>query len=534
MTRKRNNIQDSVEKQIKSHETKNLKSVNEKRNKGVIEKRKGQKLKIQQRFEEKEIVSIKEEDFNRLLKSSLDNYEQLSESEKEFLRKNIERNRNKAQYSEEKAKLMFEQIEKRSKKQLKVISTVVPEGILPPGYSCTLYDVRIQSSGLGEFIYNKNEWIRENITRGLNFMQLKEKDGGEKFDFAIYANKKFMGGVGDEEGNFLPENKDMWKNFFVDSVTKANAVIIMKKLDGCAGHFAIRKIGGEYFIIAGSKNVHMLIRSSDDIKKYEKFEFRIAKKVAEGVLNAFDDMDKSKLLLLKHHLTITKETVVCELLDPEIKQHLIDSSHLKKATIFGLMITSPPGKEKVKSLTSIPPQIFLKYLDFLGISTPEHFSISTKRVENSITKIRRETDYEGCVLYYLIKDRTIGLLKVKTIWYIIMRGLQEKDIFCTSEDGILKKPLPDMIEASKDLIENFHELLKFSEDYSNAWKKSVEAFINWLNEKMKIKKIPVVNIRENFRATWKEFAKEKGDIFIDNNLIYHIMNNKTTTSMFRL
>lgn len=499
----------------------------ERNNENNIQKAESQKLKGQSGVDEKEIISEKEEGFNLLLKGSLKNYEPLSESDKEIIFKSIESNRKKAEYSQEIAERIFEKIEQMSEKELRVTATVVPKGILPPDYSCTLHDVRISPVGPGEKIYNKNKWIRKNITRGLNFMQLSGKEG-RKFDFAIYANKKFAGGKGDEDDNYQSESKDTWKKFFIDSVEKANVVIFMKKLDGFAGHFSIRKIEGEYFIIAGSKNVHLLIRTRDDIEKYKEGKFTIAKKVAEGVLNTFDEMDESKSFLLKHHLNITKETVVCELLDPQIKQHLVDSSHLKKATIFGLMLTSTPGMEKVKSLTTMTPQICLKYFEFFGISTPENFVVAAKCVKNTIAELRTETDYEGCVLYYLINDRTIGLLKVKTIWYVIMRVLREKDIFQTSKNGELKKSFPDMIEASKSRIDEIHDWLEISEAYLNEWKKLVESFINWLDKKIKAKKIQPVNIRPKFHATWKEFAKEKNVEVIDNN---NIINN--ITWMFR-
>lgn len=37
-----------------------------------------------------------------------------------------------------------------------------------------------------------------------------------------------------------------------------------------------RYINGEFYIVTGSKNVHMLIRNKDDIKKYEGDRYRVA------------------------------------------------------------------------------------------------------------------------------------------------------------------------------------------------------------------------------------------------------------------
>lgn len=75
------------------------------------------------------------------------------------------------------------------------------------------------------------------MTRGLNFMRLTGKE--DEFDFAIYANKKFTGGVGDED-DYHSETNDAWKDFCLDSPAKATEVICMNKLNGEAGHFSVR------------------------------------------------------------------------------------------------------------------------------------------------------------------------------------------------------------------------------------------------------------------------------------------------------
>ncbi|KAB7494678.1 hypothetical protein Anas_02690 [Armadillidium nasatum] len=334
-------------------------------------------------------VCAKIEDFY-LLKNSLDSYQLMNESQKEVILKNIEINCKRAQYSSKIASRMFEEVKKNS--LLKVTAAAVPNDILPSGYSCALYDVRISSRGPDEKTYRQNKWIRDNVTRGLNFMQLTGKE--KKFDFAIYANKKFTGGVGDED-DYQPESNDIWEEFCLDSPVNATEVICMTKLNGEAGHFTVRKIGGEYFIIAGSKNVHMLFKTYSDIEKYTESRFMVAKTVAEAVLDAFNEMEESKLNILKHFLSTTKTTIVGELLQPHY-QHIVDLSHLKKSTIYGLMLTSLPGKEDDDSLTTIPPQTCLEFFKFFGISIPEYYSISTEDVKENIL-LWRYYSYLRCI-----------------------------------------------------------------------------------------------------------------------------------------
>lgn len=121
----------------------------------------------------------------------------------------------------------------------------------------------------------------------------------------------------------------------------------------------------------------------------------VAKTVSTAVLDTFNEMDDSKLNILKHYLSNTKTTVVCELLQPHY-QHIIDLSHLKKSTIHGLMMTSVPGKEEDNSLTTIPPHVCLEYFKFFGISIPEYYLIPANAVKENIMKVGLHVT---CLLY---------------------------------------------------------------------------------------------------------------------------------------
>ena len=44
-----------------------------------------------------------------------------------------------------------------------------------------------------------------------------------------------------------------------------------------------------------------------------------------------------------------------------------------------------------------------------------------------MVRVRDGRDYEGEVLYFMDKDNnTVGLLKKKTTWYIMLRAIREK------------------------------------------------------------------------------------------------------------
>ncbi|RXG54766.1 hypothetical protein Avbf_06696 [Armadillidium vulgare] len=447
-------------------------------------------------------LSAKIEGFDLLIKN-LENFQWRNEFQKQIVLENIEKSCKRAQHSSKVAISMFEEVKMKSS-LLKVTCVTVPKDILPPNYSCTLYDVKISSNKSDDFIYKENKWIRDNVTRGMNFMELTQKEENF-FDFGIYANKKFMGENGDEDYLEQLDIDKMCEKFFLDSPMNATEVICMTKLDGEVGHFSVRKIGEEYYIIAGSKNVHILYKTYTDIEKYTESRFSVAKELAKSVLDIFYKMDESKRRILEHFLNTTKSTIVCELLKPH-HQHIINCSHLRKSTIYGLMMTSLPGEEGTNnSLTTIPPNMCLEYFKFFGISTPDYYSISVNDVKENIDKMRRFKQIEGFVLYYLIKDRTIGLTKVKTIWYVIVRAIREKSEYNCKKKK--KKPLPDRINEIKTRLDGIQKWLGFCDKCLDKWKDLGEAFLCWISQEIEENRNISKNNRPEFNMIWKEFVE---------------------------
>ena len=53
--------------------------------------------------------------------------------------------------------------------------------------------------------------------------------------------------------------------------------------------------------------------------------------------------------------------------------------------------------------------------------------IEADAVEERMVRVREGRDYEGEVLYFMDRDNnTVGLLKKKTTWYIMLRAIREK------------------------------------------------------------------------------------------------------------
>ena len=82
------------------------------------------------------------------------------------------------------------------------------------------------------------------------------RNGKVEYDLVIYGLKKFTGGLGDED-EIDREEKD-WEKYFLKSFDQTQLVIGMQKANGESAHMSCRWIEGKFFIISGSKNVHLL------------------------------------------------------------------------------------------------------------------------------------------------------------------------------------------------------------------------------------------------------------------------------------
>ena len=116
----------------------------------------------------------------------------------------------------------------RAHSQVKVTPWQVPDGILPPGYTGTLHDVKVGAtdkkySGPDDKIYNSNPEIREKVARGNTVLELHHKASQHtEHDMVVFALKKFTGGMGDEDEE-QPENDLVWQRYFLAPLDQVRA-----------------------------------------------------------------------------------------------------------------------------------------------------------------------------------------------------------------------------------------------------------------------------------------------------------------------
>ena len=97
-----------------------------------------------------------------------------------------------------------------NKRNVKVTPWNVPGGILPPGCAVTIHDVKVGGDkgqhGPDDKIYNNNPDIRDKVARGNTVLEMHDTLAKcVTHDMAIFALRKFTGGMGDEDED-QPEN----------------------------------------------------------------------------------------------------------------------------------------------------------------------------------------------------------------------------------------------------------------------------------------------------------------------------------------
>ncbi|CAL4106989.1 unnamed protein product, partial [Meganyctiphanes norvegica] len=363
-------------------------------------------------------------------------------------------------------------MEKLKQKMVRVVDQGIPDGIFPNHITGKLYDIKVGGSGPDDKMYNNNADLRKFVPRGTTIMTINGIDSEESLDVVLYANRKFTGGVGDEDET-QPESNDIWRKYCLDNPDEADKVVAMEKMNGEAAHFSGRFIDDKFYIITGSKNVHMLIGCEEDIEKYEGIRYSNAKVIASALwkhLSQMEEKHRQILFSLLHH---TKGTVVCEILLPD-NHHIVNLSDVKEPSLHVLTFTPNVSDDADISLTALPPHHWLDCMSALGFTVAPYEIVDRKDVDSFIKKSRNEVNTEGHVLYYMKNsngyENTIGMAKTKTVWYVLLRALREKVVFAfTTAKKRHSWSLEERINATHKRFREIQNWLKFSNEYLAEW-----------------------------------------------------------------
>ena len=404
---------------------------------------------------------------------------------------------------------------------VKVTPWPVPPGVLPPGVTGTLHDVKVGSdkkySGPDDKIYNSSPEIREAVARGNTVLELHhEATQQTHHDMVVFALKKFTGGMGDEDEE-QPEDDLVWQRYFLGPLDTVSQVVCMTKENGEAAHVSIRRIEDSLYYVAGSKNVHLLFRNRADLELYTEGRFSVARMVGEAWLRQVERLQASRLAELVEAVEDAGLTMIFEILCPAY-QHVVDLSHLAQPQLKFLAFTrqySPARQGETTSLVAFAPHHSLEFARHVGLDTAQYETVSASQVEERMALVRRGEGYEGEVLYFLDQHgNTIGLLKKKTSWYVVLRAIREKashvhSTFKKNPGGWNNETNNRFLAKMNKRLDEIQSWLSLTDFQLQTWKMLGRNFQNWLVAGMVRENVDKYSVRGNFPQLWKSFMTEK-------------------------
>jgi len=397
------------------------------------------------------------------------------------------------------------------KNLVKVMEYDVPEWICPKNMKLALSDIKVFSKGPDDKVYNGNKDLREKVARGNSVLYINDLESKTiEQDCIIFALRKFTGGMGDEDED-QPESNLVWLNYFLKPIENATQIICTEKANGEAAHLSARFIKNKFYLIIGSKNVHLMIGKPGDLEFYKESRFHVAKEVGVATLNMLSKMSAENLQILLNFLHHTKSTAVFEQLQPSY-QHVVDLSYLSdgKSALKFITWTSAFKNEScdIESYCSIRPDKALAFAQGLGMETVKYHVISASKAEERMQTIRKDYGHEGEVMYFINeKGNVIGLLKKKTAWYVLARAIREKAR--NAVRGFVKTPSESVsgsIKKTESRLRQIQTWIGFSDTYLKAWTTLATGFLRWLHQRVAEKKLE--SICGNFPQLWKIFLTE--------------------------
>jgi len=178
----------------------------------------------------------------------------------------------------------------------------------------------------------------------------------------------------------------------------------------------------------------------------------------------------------------------------------------------------------------VNPLISFQVAEKLGL-TPIKYSVvkmdkSIVTLENLMKEIRCLHREEGRVLYFIDDNNTVlGMLKKKSVWYVVLRAVREKmkyyfftmskltKQFTTSGDEAKLKETVETIHQGfpkrmKDRLKDIKKWLKLDDSTVEQWSKLAIGFDDWFYEKWKRKAIEVKQMQSKFPVFWENYLKE--------------------------
>ncbi|CAF0760832.1 unnamed protein product [Didymodactylos carnosus] len=417
-------------------------------------------------------------------------------------------------------------------KNIKMVTKPIPLSILGSNVrEGELIDVRISCRGPDDKYYDRDPLLRQRLPRGCTLINCDLKDEKDKrLDFGLFALRKFTGGLGDDDDR--QEDNRAWLNYFLIHPHDAKQIICTQKINGEAAHLSCFSLNNRLILCAGSKNVHLCFRNHSDIDLYgNDVCYSYASSFCHTILNTLSKMSDHGAMLL-NFLCETRYTAIFEILN-YAHQHVVNLEYLKDSASELKFITFSEVPQNfdsvVTNLCSLPPDYSIEIARCLHLSTTNYDIIENKQdiLNEYLLSIKYRHECEGSVLYFLDdNDRVVGLLKKKTIWYVILRAIREKTRpMCSHWEKSRKMDLSETLSKTEKRLCEIQGWLKYSDEILKCWTDLACQFIKWLSNEIKKKTISVKDISDHYPIVWTKFLNETNS---NDNFMTKYMNNLTS------
>ena len=395
-----------------------------------------------------------------------------------------------------------------SRNLIKKVVRNIPSDVLPSNMRGNIIDVTVKSKkGPDDIMYDEHEILRHHFPRGLSIMctYIDSKET-PKYDCIINACKKFSGHTLGDEDEIDISRTCTEELYFLEDKNSTNQIVAMEKINGEAAHFACRFINDEPHFIAGSKNVHMIFKNKHQIAQYNEQRYENARVIADAFIDKLNSISPEQRLFLLHFLHFTKFTLVCEIMLPH-HQHVVHFGSLNHNNLVVIALTPPP-EETATSFTALPSELTLNLFNILGFDIPLYNKLDLATIEDHMQRTRKKSNTEGIVYYFENLQKTIGLVKIKSSWYVHLRAIRQQATYRYLTKG-QTKTLDEAKAKSHRRIKELQKWLFTTEKELLGWNNFSDLFFDWLEKNVPEQRFAVSEIRENYSIILMMFLKDE-------------------------
>ncbi len=393
-----------------------------------------------------------------------------------------------------------------------------------PDHTCVIYTINVcESKSNGDVMVNKrhaygtsedNSYkchaiLHRAIPRCYSVLKIvSNTDGQVKFWKRMHGMYKFS------SSNSNDEDDDITCELIDPELMKtSDTIVVTEKANGKTAIITTFEFQNQTYVFGGSKGKHRIVRLHHIVEDITLMETQ-DKQHNNLLIDIFTLFDQQFQSLISDNQTQLLSNLSTRSLCGEYNdyKHLVSNQHGQlKPNIkwFGISenlgMISPTQSLNGDFLQNI------NYLQTIGLPTITLQTYTPDQFKTIYPQLKLGTDVEGWVVHWIITQPngqrvTIGVEKLKTWWYIILRMLREI-IRGSAKGGGLANIYE--IRIKKTILKRNQDFMKLPEGCLFLWSELCCAFCRWFVNKGY--NFNVIDFQENSKGmgnTWQEFLKD--------------------------